>query len=188
MLERQDATAQLKALYNGLIADCERAEEARRACDDPYSRRVTIRALFAMIEGLSFSMKDVVRTALNEFPEVVAKLGFKRSDIAILYEESYGLNDKGSAKARPSFLRLIPNLRFAMSSYARIFTVKWEPDCNTVGWRALNNLVDVRNRITHPKDPNDLQITDDDMSTFIQGGAWHRDTVKDLLDACAAKQ
>ncbi len=189
MLNEEDATERLKALYNGLIADCERAEKARGNSDDQYSRRVSIRALFAMIEGLSFSMKDVVRSTLSELPEAAAaKLGFGRADLAILHEESYTLKDNGSVKAGTSFMKLIPNLRFAMSSYARLLTVSFTPDCTAPGWLAFKDLVSIRNRITHPKKTNDLEVTDEDLSAFLKGGAWHRDTMTDLFEACTAIQ
>ena len=187
MPETVNTTDELKAVYNELIRDCERAENARGECDDQYARRISIRSVFAMIEGLTFMMKKVVLTTLDDLPEARDKLSFSQDEVVLLSEESYSLKENGSACTTALHLKLLPNLRFAIGCYARIWTADFQPDCGDQGWEALRRGVVLRNRITHPKSTDDLRVSDDDMTCFATGAKWHRDTMERLLRECNRK-
>ena len=95
---------------------------------------------------------------------------------------SYDLSEKGEITERAYRGQLKKNLKFAFRCAAKVAGAHYEPDCDGVGWQALTNAVSTRNRITHPTDPDAMEISDHDWFIEHIKGYCQR-----ILDACELK-
>jgi len=136
-----------------------------------------VRSLFAYVEGLTYAFKRYA-LALHEQREPI----FSNAEIALLREVSYDLSDKGEALEQGKFLRFASNLRFAIRAFARISAYEAGPDFLGQGWQALRKGIQVRNRITHPKRPDDLTVSDIDLVAVSTGVRWFQEETGKILD------
>ena len=77
-----------------LSEDVETAGEALEQEDSPYARRTFIRAVFSTIEGTTNLLKADALMA-SAMPR--AQGLFSPAELAMLREETYGMNEKGEA-------------------------------------------------------------------------------------------
>jgi hypothetical protein len=167
-----------KFVFSELMQDVETAYAKLSESDNQYNRRVYVRTLFALVEGELFNKKQL---ALKMF--LLGRVSFTESELAIIKEEQYYLNNLGNAETRNLFLRLPENLRFTFDSYARAFTCKFKLDVKCSGWDAFLNAVKIRNRITHPKQQMNLEINDKDLYVIKTASKWYRDISIKLMES-----
>jgi hypothetical protein len=145
-------------------------------------RRNAVRAAFAAIEGMISAMKGVI---LEPFPG--RRHHYSDAEVAMLREESYALTDKGEAIAQVRFIRLEDNLRFVWKMFVREWSIDVDADFSGDGWRAFRDSIKVRNRITHPRRPIDLTITDAELAQVERGYRFvHSMTTRNILRALQA--
>jgi len=58
---------------------------------------------------------------------------------------------------------------------------------NCEGWNKLKEAQKIRNRITHPKSPEDLQVSKQDLTYVEAGLQWYQTTFETLLDRYEVK-
>lgn len=144
--------------------------------DDPteYQRRQYIRAVFAQLEGSTFSIKQL---ALSEDPSSLTN-----AEIALLRGEQYRLNDAGEATVSAAFLTLASDMKFAFRSYAKSVGLSYELPVGELGWLALLRAKRVRDRLMHPRSAKDLSVTDEELKCATDAGEWFQKKFNDLSD------
>lgn len=115
-------------------------------------RRLILRSVFSYLEAMVFSMK---RAVVDMHPETLTQ-----GDIIFATEVTYELTDLGQVVCRPAKVQLIRNVKFAFALFSKGFKSWTKLDLNSVGWQCLLRSIKVRDRITHPKSPSDLHISD----------------------------
>jgi hypothetical protein len=90
----------------------------------------------------------------------------------MLEEVSYELNDKGETKTQVKFIPLTKNLRFAFDTAARAFNVPYKLVVDDEGWSKFRDALIIRNRITHPKVIDHLQLSDDEVQIVADTATW----------------
>jgi hypothetical protein len=145
--------------------------------DDPteYFRRQYIRAVFAELEGLTFSIK-LLALAPESSPS------FSTAEMALLRGEQYRLSDTGDALVSPAFLTLSSDMKFAIRSYAKSVGLTYQLPVSEPGWSALLRAKKVRDRLMHPRSANDLQVTDDELECATQASEWFQKKFEELSD------
>jgi hypothetical protein len=149
-----------------LVSDTDRARTLLSTENSPYARRNYIRTFFAMIEGLTFQMKQVALERENQ-----GFVTFSPSEHDQLLEDS-------------RFVRSLDNIRLSFESFARAHGSSFRPNYGDHRWDRLGKGIRIRNGITHPKRLSDLDITDTDVQTLREGIVWYRDTLMELLRQC----
>jgi hypothetical protein len=135
--------------------------------DYEFSARQLIRAIFAFIEAVTFSVKvqSAWRCMEEEIPIQDAERFFA-TDI------EFTVNDKGEVAERQAHIRLVDNIRFAFRLHEKSLklpatfspsTAKW--------WPNLKTAIKVRDRLTHPKMPQDIDVSGDEILAALQ--AYH---------------
>jgi hypothetical protein len=109
-------------------------------------RRNFIRVFFSVVEGYIFTMKQFALDAYDR-----GDVQFSLEELALLHELEFYL-DKGKAKGRQKFLKLADNFRFAFSMLAKAVGSSFKLDVGNNRWESFRNAMQIRNRITHPKD------------------------------------
>jgi hypothetical protein len=94
---------------------------------------------------------------------------------SLRYMASFGDESKISKKTYA-----MQNILDSINEAARALGIPLELNKQDSGWDAMTKAVKIRNRITHPKTPDSLTITDADMVVFDRATAWFSDVMIEL--------
>ncbi|HXG29588.1 MAG TPA: hypothetical protein VNJ47_12160 [Nevskiales bacterium] len=177
-MNRAEAVAQLQAVWGVLNADLECALAYGRQNNTAYAQRALVRAWFALVEGLSYQLRQVTLATLHDTNILSA------SEIALLSEERYFVDDKGRPKTSEQFLPFPQSLLFSIRAYAKNHGAQFEADTAQPGWSAMRRAVEVRNRVTHPKAAKSLSLSEEDLQSFSEAAAWWKATMLSMFAAC----
>jgi hypothetical protein len=145
--------------------------------DSPCRRRALVRAVFANIEGTVYYLKiRTLRRAKGNFSR------FSPAELAMLREETYSVNARGHARTRRRYTPIPENFRFTMSMFMRGVLPNFRLDLTDDGWVAFCESVEVRNRITHPKSAESLDVTRAEIDLVNKAYRWFVRTT--LLSFC----
>ena len=172
MRRHDHAKAIVGQLWPVIEQDAQRALEAALTGDDPYSRRMAFRAVFAAVEGSVHGLKQVVLAGIES-----QRHRYTDAEIAMLREEAYSLDDRGVAGARGRFLPLDANIRFAFDMIIREANLPLGIDWAGDGWHALKRSLEVRHRVTHPKLGTDVEVSPEEVSDLSKVYEWFRTSV-----------
>ncbi|HYX72555.1 MAG TPA: hypothetical protein VE732_07275 [Nitrososphaera sp.] len=150
-----------------MLEDVGLAEEALDEKDTPYARRNYVRALFAMIEGTIFALKQTTLTGGLSAPKLLSV-----AELAILQEVSFDLTNKGDVKSQTKFFRMAENLRFTASIVSKVFQCNLELSVGTKDWDNFLKAIEIRNRITHPKSSTEFQVSDEEIKVARDVSLW----------------
>lgn len=144
-------------------------------------RRAAVRAVFALIEGVVHRMKHLAyETHAYEGVEL------PRAEVALLLEESYDLNEKGAVVIKQNFLQIEKNIKFAFAAVARAYGITHQLNVGGIGWDSFKKTLKVRNRLTHPKNAQELAVSDEEIKDMKETYKWFLTSAKELLDEVAA--
>lgn len=175
---RPEALAELQAVYGALEGDLNLALAYGRADDTPYARRAFVRAHFALVEGLSFHMRQLAVASVGDS-------GFLTpAELSLLREEVHQLDRNGRPETAARHLSFPSSLLFSMRCYAKIHGASFEPDTAGAGWEAMRKAVAIRNRMTHPKALASLDLSEEDTHAFVAAANWWKHTLLGLFAAC----
>ena len=124
--------------------------------DKQIARRLYVKIFISLVESLVFELKS---QALER------KSKFSPAERALLQDKVFELSDKGEAIERQYYGSLERNLRFAFRCHAKAFDVTYSPDYSDSGWQAFQQAIRIRNRVTHPKLLDNMNISDDEQKT-----------------------
>ncbi|WP_299180322.1 hypothetical protein [uncultured Neptuniibacter sp.] len=140
-------------------------------------RRVYVRSVFSFIEGITFQLKQI---ALER--AVANRVTFSAAELALLNEEKYKLKDSGEADLTFEMLELQSNIKFAAKSFIKALDSTYTATYSDSGWGSLKSAKGIRNRLTHPKTPHSIEITDSDFITIEDAFEWYWEWFIKLLD------
>ena len=165
-----DLDAMYVTLHKDMIFCQQRQQE-----DKVIWRRMYVRASFAFIEAFSFYLKQHAfnQTLVAVYDSFKQGSGHIPSrDLALLNDESYCLSDKGEAKIEKAKLRTIPNLLFALSSFAKSIGSDYVAMKDDAGYESLTMAIKIRDKLTHPKDVQSLEVTDEQVRIVTTAIEW----------------
>ena len=148
-----------------------------------YHRRTFIRAAYTTIEAFTSMLKQstLARGDLNAL--------YSLEELAVLKEETYSVDGKGTAHVQPRFIPTVPNLLFALAMYFRPLVPEFKLDTTAPAWASLLRGLKVRNRLTHPKRSEDLEISIDDVTDALAGYKWIEHTwVRAMVTMARSRQ
>ena len=130
------------------------------------ARRALIRTAFAAIEGILWQLK----TGLADRATITPRM-FTAGEESLLFEETYEVDDDGEIRILQRFIPLLRNIRVTVRILQRV-RPGYTPDFSNHGWAAFRKSLAVRNRLTHPKSYNDLQVSDDELTNALAAFHW----------------
>lgn len=154
-------------LYVPLDDDATKALKSAREDSTDYANRVAFRVVLSAIEGLISLLKQHV---LKVDPHLT------EAERVLLLEKTYILDECGNPKDKPNFLKVSDNLLFAWKMCFRRTEPTFSPDQKCDGWRFFKESVRVRNRITHPKKPSDLHVSQGELRDLQTAYEWIKGT------------
>ena len=159
-----------------LFADVARVVARTDNANSHADRRDLVRTSFAAIEGLVWVLKQRFSKTAQE------TYGLDAPEIAVLADKSFRLGTDGKIHSQQNHLPTLATIRL-ISRIAERISGQASIDFSLAGWEQLRLAIQVRNRITHPKKPDDLQISASDLATVLDSTFWLLDQAANLLEA-----
>jgi hypothetical protein len=161
--------------------DVEEAEDTLDAEDSQYKRRVLARALFAMIEGTVYFLKQ---TTFSTGFSIRGKL--KVGEFLLLLEETTELKSNGQIYTKKRFIPIEDNLKFLARMMNEVFGAELDLGVGTAAWREFQTALAIRNRITHPKSEEEFSISDSEVETMKRVQGWFCQITADAVSGIAS--
>ncbi len=130
---------------------------------DPYCARQMVRAFFAYVEAVVLSVKaSSAAHCMDHGIPITPQERFLAVDIA------HVLDEKGELVEQPARLNLARNVHFAFTLAARADGRGRRFDPGLQWWSCFKKSIKVRDRLTHPKLPGDLDIAADEIIDLLK--------------------
>ena len=131
--------------------------------DYEYHARQLIRAIFAYIEAVTFSVKAwSAGYCLDHDMEITPQERYFATDT------EYELNEKGEVVEAVAKISLARNIRFAIAMNRKAHGITQPFDASVEWWSCLKQAIKVRDRLTHPKMPGDLDVSGEDIINALR--------------------
>lgn len=179
----QEALGRLKGMMEVLTNDVEEFMDMAIVPNQivPFSSmRAFVRAVFALVEGVSFGFRQMVIKA------PLANTCLTPGELAILNEESYGLKDNGNVSISTRFLKVQSGTRFTFAICKQVYEIQSEINYGDKGWVSFTKAIKIRDRLMHPKSVDSLDVTDDEIGIVSDALHWFIDAVKVTMDGMHA--
>jgi hypothetical protein len=177
-MNRAEAIDELKSVFKILNNDLDDALALGKKSPTQFAHRTLFRTYFAYVEGLAFQLRRVTLASLQDTPLIT------EGELALLREERYQLNHRGQPEPRENFQQFLPNLLFSIRCYVKNHGADYQPDIGHHGWECIKKAVTVRDRLTHPKSADGLEVTEADNQVFAEAAAWWKRTLLEMFAAC----
>lgn len=173
------AQAELWTLLELVGKDVQATHKEAKASGLQWHRRSYVRAVFAEIEASIFLLKQ---DCLGR-PDASS---YSLAELSVLREESYGVDNRGEAAVQTRFVPLDQNVRFTFAAYSKGMLTN-SLDVGAQGWRDFKEAITIRNRITHPKHSNLLDVSDADFALIERAYAWYTKSLVSLFVECVKR-
>jgi hypothetical protein len=149
--------------------------------DHEFHARQLVRAVFAYIEATTFSVKAwSAWRCMGEDIEITPQERYFATDT------EYELNDRGEIVEAVAKLSLSRNIRFALALNRKAHKVPEPFDASVEWWSCLKEAIRIRDRLTHPKLPGDLDVSGEDIVKVLRAKKGFEDEVLRFADPDAA--
>jgi hypothetical protein len=148
-------------LIQSIDAGCVEQNGDVRA-DYEFHARQLVRAIFAFIEAVTFSVKvRAVEHCLEQ------KRDLSEAERFLAIDLEHELSEKGEIVERRAHIRLAANIRFSFALQEKALGTAEKFDASTAWWSCLRAATKVRDRLTHPKLPGDVDVSGDEITTAL---------------------
>lgn len=156
-------------------SDAQNAEDILDSDDTQYKRRTFVRALFAMIEGTVYFLKQTtLSTGLSN-----GKLSV--SDMLLLQDATPELRQNGETCIKTKFIPIDDNLKFVIRMLKQVYEINISLGQGSSAWQDFQAAISIRNKITHPKSESDFLISDKDVETMRRVRSWFCEIIADAV-------
>lgn len=163
------------------IDDGEVDEHGNVDADYEFHARQLIRAVFAYIEATTFSIKAwSAARCMEEDIEITPEERYFATDT------EYDLNDRGEVVESVAKISLAKNIRFAIVLNRRAHKMLEPFDASVEWWGCMKEAIRIRDRLTHPKMPEDLDVSGDDIAKVLKAKKGFEDEASRFIEPDAA--
>jgi hypothetical protein len=157
-------------LLRPLFDDIAEYEQLLDRSDTQFARRAFVRAAFAFNEGYLYWLKGAL---LNQVFGTAQRTGnIDVTKIALLSDKTYKVDANGRIKAEQNRMPFLNYCAFILRTAAECWGVDPEAIFSDNGWNDMQAALRLRHRITHPKKPEDLEVTDAELRSVSEGHRW----------------
>ena len=168
-MDDEDTTSEVIELLGN---DCDRCHAALIAAIDAgetdtdgnvesdyefYARQL-IRAVFAYIEATTFSVK-----ASSAWRCMEEDIDISPQERYFAVDTEYEVNDRGEVVEATARISLAKNIRFALALNRKAHNVAEPFDPSVEWWSCMKEAIKIRDRLTHPRWPRDLDVSGDEV-------------------------
>ncbi|MCB1813883.1 MAG: hypothetical protein KDK04_19525 [Candidatus Competibacteraceae bacterium] len=171
---------QLVQALQVLASDVQAAAQLSHMNDTQFTRRTYVRAAFALFEGNINLMTEVILAAMDR--QDIQALPLKT--LEILRQEEQKLDQNGLPIVHIKFRSFHKRIAPVFKSFSQLYGKSFQIDKSTAGWVDFKAAIEIRNRITHPKNAANFVITDCELNTVQRAKQWFANSVEALLNEC----
>ena len=135
-------------------------------------RRIAIRSVFSALEIL---VAELCTHLLDKLPPADLKDHEERHkwflELCALSNISYRIDDNGHLQLERPNISLKHRTLFALNMTARVTGSDISPKQDE-GWKQFVQATKIRNRITHPKTQDDLEVSKQEYATVVEALQW----------------
>lgn len=124
------------------------------------------RTFFAMVEGLSYTMRQLV-LSFHESGQLHLPVG----EHVLLLEKRY-FWDKGKVGSADNFNKVLENLQIAFTLFPRAFGVEFQLSVGDHRYSSFRHALKLRHAITHPRNGQDLQLSSESIRQLSEAVSW----------------
>lgn len=150
------------------VGDAQSSLEEAFQTKSPRHKRNAVRAVFAFIDGCHNFVRGHVESQASAYKHLYAI-----SDLAVLREESPYVDERGNVKTRQLKVPLITSIKALVKLLEKNDVAKHEVDLTHSGFFALARAIEIRNRVVHPKNAEELDLSNEDMQLVAQAFNWY---------------
>jgi hypothetical protein len=176
---REDTMLALRQLHAAVAAF-----NAHQATDNgeeaEYCAKVAIRALLGHVDGLSYTLRQVVVRSARQ-----AGLTIPARKLAELMERKFDSNADAILEEE-KLISTEASLKAGAAWFPRLFGAEFRLDTDGEGFRGFKRLVTVRNAFTHPEELEHLYPTPA-LPAIQPTIVWFLAQMRDMFGACASK-
>jgi len=142
-----------------LAADADESWRQMQATGSDLAKRHFVRAVFAWIDALSYLFRQAALSKIADGPLTPETI----PTLLALQERTYTINEKGVVT--PTLLKAPTSsmLLFSLKTFAESQGLSLGFDKGGQNWQAYVQALAIRDRITHPKKPSDVHLSDKDI-------------------------
>jgi hypothetical protein len=167
-----------------LLEDACEAENYLKNNNSQFAKRAYIRSTFAYMEGTIWLFKQLIVQTVFQSKAVTNPLRLLSiAELGLLSDVSYDLKDNGESYEQQKFLPISKNLRFTVSIMNRFTHGSIDLQTDSKTWGHFNKTIKVRNRITHPKNAGEIDITNEEIQHATEVCNWFNDISQNCIDA-----
>lgn len=160
-------TPLVRPLFNDMVA-CERLLQET---DTQFARRVFFRCAFAFIEGTIYWLQGIALTAaLNH--NLANGRSINVTLVSALIDDTPRVGKTGKITLDPNRIPFLNHTALVLRTLVEAFELHAEDMFADNGWAEMQKAVEVRHRITHPKEPDELTIADAEMRSLREALSW----------------
>lgn len=135
----------------------------RRDCEHHYyesiagsgtHRRAFVHSVFAMIEGVSYRLKQICLHSKDH----TGKIPFSFEETVALQGVTVAIKDNGKVTSQPLRTPTDSDLVFALAMFNKLANSDSPIRIGKGGWKVYKEAKKVRDRLTHPKKVEDLEV------------------------------
>jgi RiboL-PSP-HEPN len=183
-MEKFETLGEVARRIRKLLEDACVAEDYLNSNNSQFARRTYIRSTFAYMEGTIWVLKQLIIQTVSQSKAVTNPLQLlSLAELALLSDISYNLKENGEPYEQPKFLPMQKNLRLTVSVFNRFTRSSIDLQTNSTTWNRFNQIIQVRNRITHPKNVGDIDITDEEIQHAIEVCNWFNGISENCIEA-----
>lgn len=141
--------------------------------------RTSIRCLCAAIEATLFTYRKMAEKMATVFD-----VSFTHAEIEILTEQRTKVDGNGVQTVKPKWLPFPDSLKESFRLFGKAVGTELTIDYGNVGFSALRQVFEIRNRLMHPKGPFDVEVRAADTVTADKAIKWFNDAHKHVITEC----
>lgn len=149
-----------------LFSDLQSAANGLNLVDHPFWRRIYIRSLFATVEADIFQRKQLALAGHDISPI------FNEGELTVLRELQYNVKMNGSISETTRFIPLAANYRLSFQLAGRVIGTRFQLDVGGQAWQDFCRCIEIRHKITHPKTPGDIEVSQQDAEMATRVSSW----------------
>lgn len=169
-------TKKLIEMSSFLNEDLQEASELFRFTTHGFAARTCIRTLFSELEAKMFLLHELLLHM-----HTLSMIQLSPEEVIILKEQSCSVGSAGNIITSNKFIPFKENLLMTLSFSFRFFNKEVFRDTKDPRWQDVISLIQIRNRITHPKQMVDLQISEHEVKIFNSAQDWLRTAFQSLF-------
>jgi len=142
--------------------------------------RTSIRCLCAAVEATLFSFRRMAEGMM-----ILSGIQFDPKETEILTETRI-VEINGVQTTKPKFLPFADSIKESFRLFAKAAGTTVTVDYGDQSFLDLRKTFEIRNRLMHPKQPFDVQVSAEDINTAERGIIWFNKAYSSVIDQCHA--